>query len=594
MRGVWLLTAVLAAAWGMGAAAHAGEAMLNHSDVVSFGPASPDVYREFWITVVEWGGHPESEEGVEAWAEHQVRPAHELGIRYAGGVGMVTEFASFMRQYPEWEKALCRNVRGEPFTVPWLWDHSWEGKPAYWFCTHDPMFQDFLRKQVVMAARAGVDGIHVDDHLGSAAPAWLDGCFCEDCVAGFRDYLREHVSRERLTELGISDLDTFDYRQYVVSWLDAHPGRWTFSAPLGAEYRTYQYRYATKVMADLREAAERAAGHALTFSANGAPPSPTSIVDYQVLTSFSAEVSHEARLDDGPAHAYKVAAALGRPLTATGGGRDWAAVKAGNRSGLVRAWIAQAYAFGQFFMTPHHQWCYTEELGTHWYRGPAEDYGPIYRFIREHRGLFDGQESVGQVAVLYNARAWRDGEGPDREISRALLEGNVPFDMVVAGDDWVPAKLTREAVARYAKVIAPAGTTLEGEQQAVLDALRGEGRLVEWRGGETLSQLPRSWVRVTGAENVWAVVRAREDGKSAVVHLLPREYNAETDRVSPAGPVTVSIDAAAFGGRVFRKATLYAVGSEPVTLEVAVEGGRMTFTAPGVSEWGIVELTGGV
>jgi hypothetical protein len=47
-------------------------------------------------------------------------------------------------------------------------------------------------------------------------------------------------------------------------------------------------------------------------------------------------------------------------------------------------------------MAPHpqRQWCFSNELGTHWYAAPVEAYAPMYRFIRANAGCFDGFEAV--------------------------------------------------------------------------------------------------------------------------------------------------------------------------------------------------------
>ena len=577
-----------------GVAAPRGGAVLKASDVFAMYATSPEEYRAFAVTVVEWGGHPGSEEEIAEFGRTHVEPAHGLGLRYVGGTGMVTEFASFIQQCPEWEQARCLDVRGDAIRVPWLWDHSFQGIPAWWFCTNDARYREFLRRNVVLAARAGVDGIHIDDHLGSAAPVWLEACFCEDCVAGFRDWVREHVAPARLREAGIEAAGELDYRQFVLAWLQRNPGRRALDAPLAREYQDYQYRAAASFLAELREAAEAAAGRSLTFSANCCLPDHAHLTDYEPLTHFCGEVDHGAagvRLSDNPGFAYKLADALARPMVATGGGGDWAFVKANNRPGLVRAWIAQAYAFGHFFMTPHRQWCYTQELGTHWYQGPAEEYGPLYHFIRDHAFLFDGYRPVRQVAVLYSQAAARAGADMPAEAASALLAANIPFSVVIAGDGSLPVRLTWEACGSFARVIVPREPRLDGEQQQVLDALRAAGRLAVWQGPQTLAELPPSWVRVEGTGSVWALPRVHEGNQAAVCHLLNRDYDPGADAPRPQGRFTLSVSVEALGGRRFRQATLYEPGQEPRPLTLHSAGDRLVVEVPGLGLWGIVQFS---
>jgi hypothetical protein len=571
-----------------------GAPVLKHSDVVAMYSASPEICREFSISVIGWGGRPRDEADIARFEKETIEPLHRMGVQYTGSVGMVTEFGQFMDACPEWEQAICLGVKGERLRVPWLWDHSHQDHPAYWFCTNDPRYRRYLRDQVVLAARGGVDGVHIDDHLGASATGWLGGCFCDDCVAGFRTYLREHVPAARRAEAGVGDPETFNYRDFARRWLEAHPGQKMWDLPLWDDYRTYQYRAAEGFMGELRALAERTAGHQLIFSANAGLPDVGQMTDYRVLTQFTAEVGQGAErgLEEGNVNAvvaYKVAAALGRPLAATASGQDWAFIKANGRPELVRAWIANAYAFGQYLMTPHHQWCYTEQLGTHWYDGPAEEYGPIYRFIREHPALFDNEASAAQVAVLFSTGAARRGEDVSPEVARYLLKEQVPFDMVVAGDEWVPARLTWAQVRRYGKVIAGADLHLDATQQRVVDRLQREGRLVTWNGPEAGAVLPASWVSTTAETPVWAVLRREANGKSAVCHLLNRDYDAAADRVRPTGPFTLTIAPEAIGSKL-SKAVLYVPGTEPQPLRAGRDGRGLTTEVPSVGLWGVVLL----
>jgi hypothetical protein len=575
-------------------AAAKGASVLKHSDVVAMYSASPETCRDFSISIIGWGGRPRDEADTARFEEQTIEPLHRIGVQYTGSVGMVTEFGQFMDSCPDWEQAICLDVNGKRLQVPWLWDHSHQGNPAYWFCTNDPRYRKYLRDQVVLAARGGMDGVHIDDHLGASATGWLGGCFCDDCVAGFRTYLREHVPAARREEAGVGDPETFNYCNFARQWLEAHPGRKMWDVPLWDEYRTYEYRAAEDFMGELRALAEKTAGRPLTFSANAGLPDVGQMTDYRVLTQFTAEVGQAAErgLDEENVNAvvaYKVAAALGRPLTATASGQDWAFIKANERPELVRAWIANAYAFGQYLMTPHHQWCYTEQLGTHWYDGPAEEYGPTYRFIREHPSLFDGEESAAQVAVLFSAGAARRGEDVTAEVARYLLEAQVPFDVVVAGDEWVPARLTWAQVRRYGKVIAGADLHLDAGQQHVVDRLRREGRLVIWNGPEAGAALPASWVSATAATPVWAVLRREAGGQRAVCHLLNRDYDAAADRVRPAGPFTVTIAETAIGSKL-SKAVLYAPGAEPRPLRASRSERGLTIEVPSLGLWGVVLL----
>jgi hypothetical protein len=141
-------------------------------------------------------------------------------------------------------------------------------------------------------------------------------------------------------------------------------------------------------------------GHPVLLSANACLPNPTHTYVVKYLTHVICEVGQNAAGGTNEINhameAYDLATSLGKPLAATASGQDWAFVKKNDCEELVRFWIALAYAHGQRFMVPHpqRQWCFTSELGTHWYAAPVETYAPMYRFIRANAGCFDDFEAV--------------------------------------------------------------------------------------------------------------------------------------------------------------------------------------------------------
>ena len=300
------------------------------------------------------------------------------GVRlFATSVGFLTESSRMIDFSPDFLDAACRNFAGQPFVVPWLWDHKYKGQSAWWWCTNSPLYRKYLAMRLAEVAKARPDGLHIDDYRGtSGAVTWRSACFCRHCMAGFREYLAKAVPKEKLAALGISDLDGFDYRQFLldrgVKPEDYQKRR--ASLPLAAEFLDFQVKADTAFVADYRRRAEELVGHPLSLCVNSGLNDAQSLAIAPHLSYFCCEVDHAASsraLPKHPAYVYKLADGLDRPVAATASGQDWAYVAEHKLPGLVRMWIALSYAHGQNFMAPHHQWCYTEEKGTHWYSGPA-------------------------------------------------------------------------------------------------------------------------------------------------------------------------------------------------------------------------------
>src|SRR5262245_35463106 len=341
--------------------AHAQMPVLTHSDVVFMYEAAPEIYHDYEATMVAWGGG-------NAKTSERENANH---IKKFGSVGMVTEFARYYERFPDvYEQGLCKDLKGQPFKVPWLTDHSHKGIPFWWCCTRQPIFRQYLKERVTETVRSGVDGVHIDDHLGTAGALWLGACFCDRCVAGFPEFLKASIISKH-PEVG----DHFDYRSVRQEWLQERPGRTFQQHPLWPEWRAYQLRGAAEFMHELKELAAKTAGHAIPMGANAGLLWGPHLNDYKTLDLFSAEIDHHAagqRFSQTPIAAYRMADAVGRPLASTASGGDWAFIKEKNLPGLVQNWIALGFACGHSLMVPNRQWCYTAEKGTHWYEGPKE------------------------------------------------------------------------------------------------------------------------------------------------------------------------------------------------------------------------------
>lgn len=350
----------------------AGAARAIHRSDVVFMYDNPDRYADYGCTVLGWAGSSNPQ---------RVEQAHQAGVRlYASSIGFLTEFRRVIDFSPDFMDAACRNFAGEPFVVPWLWDHEYKDQPAWWWCTNSPLYREYLHSRLEEVVASGADGLHIDDYAGtSGAVTWLSACFCEHCMAGFREYLKQNLSEERCRQLGIDNLDTFDYREYLLDQgVTAEDyNRRRASLPLAAEFLDFQVKADIRFVAEFHREARRMRGQEMTLAVNSGLSAPMRLAVAPHLSYFCCEVGHNAaslQVPRHPVYIYKLADGLGRPVTSTASGHDWAFINEESRPALVRTWIALSYAFGHTLMAPHRQWCYTQEKGTHWYDGPTEEY----------------------------------------------------------------------------------------------------------------------------------------------------------------------------------------------------------------------------
>ncbi len=563
---------------------------IRRSDVV-FMYDNPDRYEAYGCTVMGWGGHANAE---------RIKLAHAKGVRlYSCSVGFLTEFKGAIDFSPDFLDEACRDFEGKPFLVPWLWDHKHKGQPAYWWCTNSPLYRQYLEKRLKDTMAAGPDGLHIDDYRGcSGSVTWLAGGFCTHCMAAFREYLASNVPKQKLGALGIVDLGHFDYREWLIA-KGVTPDRYKkerASLPLADEFYTFHVKANTEFVAAYRRRGEELRGQPLTLSVNSEAGNPHALAIAPHLSNFCCEVNQQGATRKPPTHPvfiYKLADGLDRPVAATASGWDWALVAEHKLPGLVRTWVALSYAFGHNFMAPHRQWCYTKEKGTHWYDGPTEEYAWLYQFVRQNARLLDDYEAVAPVAVLYSNAAARKGKGKIEPICVELAQSNVPFTVVVAGDDWLPGyRLDARRLAEFRAVIAPEKPDLDPAQQAIIERVEAAGRLVVWPDRKHLAELVAPPIAIEGAKDVWAVPRAipGRAGAPAVVHLLNRAYDAAKDAMIPQKDFVLRLRRDLFKAGPFASATLRAAKAQPRPLQVASDGDHLAIRVPEIGLWAILEL----
>lgn len=373
--------------------------VLRQSEVVFMYAADSDAYRAYDATFVAWGG---------ANTPEQVKRHHELRIRCTGSMWCLTPGAENIHKNQALRQACAIDIEGKPVEVPWLFDHTYEGTKTYFGCTNHPEFRSLCRQRVRQAMAGKADGLHVDDHLGTAGAAWWQGGgFCDYCMEAFRAYLKENATKEQLQQAFIRDLDTFDYRTLVRKYATtrAEYKRVQREIPLMDLFLDFHVKVAAEHTRQLGLLASQVVGRPALLSANACIPNRAHEYIIRYLTHVVCEVGQNASAGtekiEHAIQAYNLATKLGKPLAATASGWDWAYVKEHRCEELVRFWIALAYAHGQCFMVPHpkRQWCFNSELGTHWYAGPVEAYAPLYRFIRANTRWFDEFEGVDSAPV---------------------------------------------------------------------------------------------------------------------------------------------------------------------------------------------------
>ena len=146
------------------------------------------------------------------------------------------------------EEVAARTWRGEPVHAGWV-EVTGHSRTCYQTCRNNPVWRDYLKKIMAIRIDAGVEGIQLDEAELPITSMGAGGCFCKDCRKQFRTYLQGRKAAGTLDPKlyeGI-DLDTFDYKQYVLDGGYAHPN----DSPLMRDYYEFQLRAVKKHFTEL-------------------------------------------------------------------------------------------------------------------------------------------------------------------------------------------------------------------------------------------------------------------------------------------------------------------------------------------------------
>ncbi len=230
---------------------HGGDFYSNLRDInltgtiYSFGPslASTDL---FWIKMPKQRG-AKIMSGVSMWNEDHWKKIEDLPLEMKG--------------------AYAKGFDGDPFYI----------QDSIFLNVLDPSWQAWAKKKMVEHIDVGTDGFTFDEDWGTSV-AVTDGTgpFDDYALSGFRAYLKNKYTAEQLKEKGVNDINTFNYRDFLVQggFRDLYIKDDRSKVPFMKDYYRYLLRASSDVISNLIDYAKSYAsqkGKTLLFSANADP-----------------------------------------------------------------------------------------------------------------------------------------------------------------------------------------------------------------------------------------------------------------------------------------------------------------------------------
>jgi hypothetical protein len=533
-----------------------------------------------------------------------------------------------------WEEVVSRDLEGRPLHAHWV-EVDGTGQACYLADRNNPVWREYLKAVIRIQIDAGAPGVQLDETDVPLLALRYGGCFCKDCMKGFRAYLQTLPTVPE--ELRGTDLATFDYRTWLLE-RGHRTGTAPQTYPLYAEYCRFLQIAITDTFHEVASyVKEYAASQGKTVRVAGnfydvAPFYEAMVDDVDVLVTEMRETKYQQPWY----YRHGVGMARGRPLVAVenpyGGvtAELLAEIERGRGHDLFRLSILEANAMGANMSLPYGSWLGTEVKNSYWVpKELAVSTGQALVALDE----VTSNVSAHSVAVVYSVpsvmRAMMDSdmfsdEGRWFEPVEAadarpesywatielLSRSGRTFDAIVLPDEGLrPDDTTADTFAPYATVIVPDAWDISVLQhRALVDHLGRGGHVVVVgaygtelpddtdrelldhagttrvaAGGAVLEHTPRDVLGDFGERSAVSV-HLLDDGSRAV-HVVNFDYSTADDRATGLTDFAIGLPDAA--GTT--TATVHRPGVAPEPLSVRVDDhGTAWVTVPSIDLYAAV------
>ncbi|MEV0717958.1 hypothetical protein [Asanoa sp. NPDC050611] len=455
------------------------------------------------------------------------------------------------------EECCARDIHQTALHARWVECPDREHQ-CFYMDRNNPVWRAYLKAIIKIQIDAGVDGVQLDETELPLGSLQYGGCFCRDCMTGFREYLAA------LPVPPAVDLATFHYGEWLLAQGFDFKSRLD-ETPLYAEYYRYQLgaiRAHFGELASYARAYGRSVGREVLVSGNffNMDPQYLGLVDdVDLIVTEMRNTTHRQ-----PEWFRYVAGFAGDKdvivVENPYGGVVPSLVselKEGRGYDLFRLSLFEAAAFGVNMSVPYGSWMGATIEDA--FYAPHEVAADAQAFLAAHERLF-ARRTVNEVAVVYSVESNRELIAkadvsdnlvnarddsvvvPYRQVTEALAGAGVPFDVVLFPDDrTAPDRVTADALNRYDTLVLPHCGYLTAAQEAALAGYAGHVvRVDTFTGLESVLPGGRQVVLDgAGVEAVAVNTAALADGAVAV-HLVNYGYDAAVDQVRRTGAVTLS------------------------------------------------------
>ena len=400
------------------------------------------------------------------------------------------------------ENCVSRDIHGVACHARWVEAPDREHQ-CYLMDRNNPVWRAYLKAVLRIQIDAGVDGIQLDEAELPITSFQYGGCFCRDCMKGFREYLQDLPEEQRPAESRGVDLATFHYGEWLLAQgFDFKTNQ--HDTPLFFEYHRYQIRQIYRYFGELADYARQYAaeqGRKVLVSGNFFNLVAHWYYAMEPKVDLIITEMRNTRYRQPAWYRYVAGFAAGKPVIVAENPYGGVIpdlvqmLKVGKGYDLFRMSLYEAAALGANMSVPYGAWMGSVIQDS--FHPPHELCVEIQSFLADHESLYS-HRTGSETAVVYSVETEFQREsgrgifadnrynaessevGAFWQVCEALSNAVQPYDVLFFPDgDLRPDTLTSENLSQYRVIILPDSRYLTGGQAQVLhDFLEQEGRLL--------------------------------------------------------------------------------------------------------------------
>ena len=516
------------------------------------------------------------------------------------------------------ENCVSRDIYGVACHARWVECPDREHQ-CYLMDRNNPVWREYLKAIIRIQIDAGVDGIQLDEAELPITSFQYGGCFCKDCMKGFRNYLKNLSEDQRPTELRGVDLETFHYGEWLLAQgFDFKTKR--EQTPLFFEYHSYQTRQIYRYFSELADYARQYAaekGRQVLVSGNFFNLVAHWYYAMEPKVDLIITEMRNTRYRQPAWYRYVAGFAAGKPIIVAENPYGGIIpdlihmLKVGKGYDLFRMSLYEAAALGANMSVPYGAWMGSVIQDS--FNPPHELCLEIQNFLAKHEHLYS-HKTASETAVVYSVETEFQREsgrgifadnrynqdtsevGLFWQVCEGLSKAAQPYDVLLFPDgDLRPDTLQPEVLKQYRTIILPdcryltqaqsqllreylkrggyllvmgeLGANLPLEERESILNHRGTSRIQNSLGFD-LSWLPvEPQLRLSPPADLAISVQQVESG--VAVHIIRYDYDFEQDRVSDLAELDLELSLPGTFGNV----ETFAPGEAPnAELEIILDG----------------------